>query len=54
VVVGNPQPYALTNPIWIKTGRGAAWKAPGVQPWKDINVPDQDPGVGVLRTRNHE
>ncbi|HMY59882.1 MAG TPA: CehA/McbA family metallohydrolase, partial [Pseudomonadota bacterium] len=54
VVVGNPQPYALTNPIWVSTSRAAAWRAPGVVPWKEINVPAQDPGVGVLRTRNHD
>lgn len=54
VVVGNPQPYALTNPIWIQVSRSSAWKPPGVVPWKDVNVPAQDPGVGVLRTRNHD
>ena len=54
VVVGNEQPYALTNPIWIQVSRSSAWKPPGVVPWKDVNVPAQDPGVGVLRTRNHD
>jgi hypothetical protein len=53
VVVGNEQPYALTNPVWVQVGRGTSWRPPGVVPWKELNVPAQDPGVGVLRTRNH-
>ena len=52
VVVGNEQPYALTNPIWVR--RSAAWQPPGVVPWSELNVPEADPGVGVLRTRNHD
>ena len=54
VVVGNEQPYALTNPVWVQVGRGTSWRPPGVVPWKELNVPSQDPGVGVLRTRNHD
>lgn len=54
VVVGNPQPYALTNPIWVKIGRNGTFRPAGVVPWKDLNVPSQDPGIGVLRSRNHE
>jgi len=54
VVVGNEQPYALTNPVWVQVSRSTSWRPPGVVPWKEINVPAQDPGVGVLRTRNHE
>jgi hypothetical protein len=54
VVVGNEQPYALTNPVWVQVGRGTSWRPPGVVPWKELNVPAQDPGVGVLRTRNHD
>ena len=54
VVVGNEQPYALTNPVWIHTKSATIWQSPGVVPWAEINVPAQDPGVGVLRTRNHE
>lgn len=53
VVVGNEQPYAITNPIWIRTGTSDTFRPAGVVPWAEINVPEQDPGVGVLRTRNH-
>ena len=52
VVVGNEQPYALTNPVWVR--RSATWQPPGVVPWSELNVPEADPGVGVLRTRNHD
>jgi hypothetical protein len=53
VVVGNEQPYALTNPVWVRVQGGPAWQPPGVVPWNELNTPDVDPGVGVLRTRNH-
>ena len=53
VVVGNPAPYALTNPVWVRTGDNATWQPPGVVPWAEINTPAQDPQVGVLRSRNH-
>lgn len=52
VVVGNPQPYALTNPVWVKVGSKGAWRAPGVVSWDRLNTEDQDPRVGVLRSRN--
>ena len=51
VVVGNPPPYALTNPIWVKTTDGE-FQPPGVVPFDEINVPSQDPKVGVMRSRN--
>jgi hypothetical protein len=51
VVVGNEAPYALTNPVWVRVG-ATRWTAPGVVPFNEINTPDQDPHVGVLRTRN--
>ena len=51
VVVGNVQPYALTNPIWIRVS-GDTWQPPGVVPYDELNMPDQDPHVGVLGTRN--
>lgn len=54
VVVGNPQPYAITNPVWIRVGSDDKWQPPGVVPWREINTPEQDPHVGVLRTRNHD
>lgn len=53
VVVGNPAPYALTNPVWIRTGDSVKWQPPGVVPWSEINTPSQDPQIGVLRSRNH-
>ncbi len=53
VVVGNEQPLALTNPVWIRTHADGDWQAPGVVPWNEVNVPEQDPQIGVLRTRNH-
>ena len=53
VVVGNPAPYALTNPVWIRTGDNVKWQPPGVVPWSEINTPAQDPQIGVLRSRNH-
>ena len=52
-VVGNEQPYALTNPIWVRRS-AESFQPPGVVPWSEINVPEADPGVGVLRTRNHD
>jgi hypothetical protein len=51
VVVGNEQPYALTNPIWIRVG-SSSWQAPGVVPFNELNDPKQDPHIGVLRTHN--
>jgi hypothetical protein len=51
VVVGNEQPHALTNPVWVRVGTGT-WQPPGVQPFSAINDPAQDPHVGVLRTHN--
>ena len=51
VVVGNERPYALTNPVWLKTTEGE-WNPPGVVPFQEINVPEQDPQMGVLPTRN--
>jgi hypothetical protein len=51
VVVGNEQPYALTNPVWIKT-TSDAWQKPGVVPFSERNDPSQDPHIGVLRTHN--
>ena len=53
VVVGNPAPYALTNPVWIRTGDHKTWQPPGVVPWAEINSPTQDPQIGVLRSHNH-
>jgi hypothetical protein len=53
VVVGNVQPYALTNPIWVHKISASLWQSPGVVPWAERNVPEQDPGTGVLRTQNH-
>lgn len=53
VVVGNEQPYALTNPVWVHTISPTLWQSPGVVPWAERNVPEQDPGVGVLRSHNH-
>lgn len=53
VVVGNPAPYALTNPVWVRTGDNVKWQPPGVVPWTEINTAAQDPQVGVLRSRNH-
>jgi hypothetical protein len=51
VVVGNEQPHALTNPVWVRMGAGQ-WQPPGVQPFAAIDDPAQDPHVGVLRTHN--
>ena len=45
------QPYALTNPIWVRVGSGP-WQAPGVVPFSEMNDPSQDPHIGVLRTHN--
>lgn len=53
VLVGNEQPYALINLVWVHLNSATDWQALGVAPWKEINVTTQDPGVGVLRTRNH-
>jgi hypothetical protein len=52
VVIGNEQPYALTNPIWVRTSN-APWQPPGVVPFAERNDPKQDPHIGVLRTRNN-
>lgn len=51
VVVGNEQPYAITNPVWVRLGSDA-WQPPGVVPFAEQNEPSQDPHVGVLRTHN--
>ena len=32
VVVGNPAPYALTNPVWIRTGDNVKWQPPASCP----------------------
>ena len=53
VVVGNPAPYALTNPVWVKVSGADKWQPPGVVPYVEYNVPAQDPKVGVLLSRNH-
>lgn len=53
VVVGNEQPYALTNPVWVRVSGAGPWQPPGIVPFSELNVAAQDPGIGVLRTRNH-
>jgi hypothetical protein len=52
VVVGNEQPFAITNPVWVRVSRTGAWQPPGVVPYAEINDPAADPHVGVLRSRN--
>jgi hypothetical protein len=52
VVIGNEQPFALTNPVWVRLG-APPWQPPGVVPFVERNDPAQDPHIGVLRTRNN-
>ena len=40
-------PFALTNPIWVRTEEGRAWQPPGVVPFEERTDPANDPGLDL-------
>ena len=40
-------PFALTNPIWVRTEEGRGWQPPGVVPFEERTDPANDPGLDL-------